>query len=160
MKLYIKQRVFTYKDKFDVKNAFNKKEYKVIGKIFALSKRFEIKNNDNLRVALVKKHIFSILPKYKIKLKGESYTLKRSFTFFKKKYKLSKLGWEVKGDFLNHDYDIKKGSKTIMRIKKHWFRWGDSYELDIPKNENVLLSLCIAVIIDAEIASDKELDNN
>ena len=158
MKLYIKQRVFTYKDKFDIRNAFNQVEYKAIGKIIALSKRFNIEDSNGKKVAVIKKRIFSIFPQYKIKIvDGENYHLKRKLTFFKQKYKITPLDWELKGDFFDHNYDVVHKHNKIMSIRKKWFKWGDTYELDIPNDSNALLCLCIAVAIDAEIASDKKM---
>ncbi len=160
MKLYIKQKVFTYKDKFEVRNAAFVTEYFVKGKIVALSKRFNIEDNKGKKVAVIKKKIFTFFPKYKITIDKETYVLKRKFTFFKQKYKLSPLSWELKGDFLNHNYDVLDGNQKIMSMRKHWFKWGDSYELDIPNKKNALLSLCIAIAIDAELARDKKMIQN
>lgn len=162
MKLYIKQRVFTYKDKFNINNHSGDLEYKAIGKIFALSKRFNIENKKGKKVAVIKKKIFSIFPHYKINIIGDrTYHLKRKFTFFKQKYTLKPIDWELKGDFIGRNYEVKHKNETIMSIHKQWFKWGDSYELDIPKHNNVLLSLCTAIAIDAEIASDQEtIDKN
>lgn len=158
MKLYIKQRVFTYKDKFQIKNSSDQVEYTAIGKIIALSKRFTIENSKGKKVAVIKKRIFTIFPQYRINiLEDKTYTLKRKFTFFKQKYKVKPLDWELKGDFLSHNYQVMDHKTTIMSISKKWFKWGDTYELDIPNKANELLALCIAVAIDAEIASDKEV---
>ena len=158
MKLYIKQRVFTYKDKFDIRNSLNAVEYTAKGKILALSKRFNIEDNKGKRVAIIKKKIFSIFPNYKIKIiDDKTYHLKRKFTFFKHKYKVTPLDWELKGDFIDHNYEMKGKEGTIMSIRKQWFKWGDSYELDIPNKKNALLSTCIAIAVDAELASDKEM---
>lgn len=158
MKLYIKQRVFTYKDKFDIRNSSNNVEYTVKGKIFALSKRFNISNSKGKKVAVIKKKIFSIFPQYKINIVDDrTYHLKRKFTFFKQKYRVKPLGWELKGDFINRNYEILNNKETIMTFHKHWFKWGDSYELDIPNHNNALLSLCIAIAVDSEIAVDKKI---
>ena len=161
MKLYMNQRVFTYKDKFNIKNAFNGVEYTANGKILALTKRFTIDDKNGKKVAVIRKKIISIFPNYKIKIVGgENYKLKRKFTFFKHKYKVKPLDWELKGDFIDHNYEMKGKEGTIMSIRKKWFQWGDTYELDIPNENNALLSLCIAIAVDAELASDKKMVNN
>lgn len=158
MKLYIKQRVFTYKDKFDIRNSSNHVEYTAKGKIFALSKRFNISNSKGKKVAVIKKRIFSIFPQYKIEIIGDrTYRLKRKFTFFKQKYTVKPIDWELKGDFINRNYEVLNKKETIMSFRKHWFKWGDSYELDIPNHNNALLSLCLAIAVDSERADDKEI---
>ena len=47
-----------------------------------------------------------------------------------------------------------------MKLRKHWFTWGDSYELDIPDDHDALLALCIAVSVDYEIFKDQSNANN
>ncbi|CAM3610732.1 LURP-one-related/scramblase family protein [Erysipelothrix urinaevulpis] len=160
MKLYIKQKVFTYKDKFEVRNEHFDLEYKVAGKLFALSKRFNVEDSKGKRVASIKKKIFTFRPHYKITIGDETYTLKRNITFFKHKYVMSNLNWVTSGDFINRKYSIKDKNTTIMSMQKQWFKWGDSYELSINHQQNALLSLCIAIAIDAELASDKKMVRN
>ena len=79
----------------------------------------------------------------------ETATVKRLFTFFKPKYECKELGWEINGNFLEHAYSINKDSLTIASISKKWFAWGDTYEIDIPDNNNVIDVLAVVIIIDA-----------
>ncbi len=40
-----------------------------------------------------------------------------------------------------------------MSITKHWFTWGDSYELTIENKDDAVLCLGIVIAIDAAIDS-------
>jgi yxjI len=51
MKLYIKQKVFTIKDKFTVKDEAGNDKYFVEGKLLSLGKKFYIYNMEKEEVA-------------------------------------------------------------------------------------------------------------
>ena len=51
MKLYIKQKVFTIKDKFTVKDEAGNDKYFVEGKLLSLGKKFYIHNMEKEEVA-------------------------------------------------------------------------------------------------------------
>ena len=47
-----------------------------------------------------------------------------------------------------HEYSLEDYKGIVMSMSKHWFTWGDSYELDIVDPDNEVLCLCIALAID------------
>ena len=53
MKLYIKQKVFTIKDKFTVKDEAENDKYFVEGKLLSLGKKFYIYNMEKEEVAYI-----------------------------------------------------------------------------------------------------------
>ena len=56
--------------------------------------------------------------------------------------------WEVRGDFLHHEYTIQKGEETIATVTKKWLSFGDSYTLDVAEDKNVVPALCVMVALD------------
>ena len=156
MKYYIKQRVFTFREKFDIKDQHDRVAYKVVGRIMTLSKKFDIMDTKGKSKAKVRRQIISIFPRYSIKIDGEKYVLKRKFSFFKHKFVVTNTNWKLKGDFINRSYDILENGHAVMTLRKHWFSWGDSYEIRIPKKEDELLALAIAIALDAELARNKQ----
>lgn len=156
MKFYIKQRVFTFRERFDIKDQNDRVAYSVVGRIMTLSKKFDIMDPKGKSKAKVRRQILSIFPRYTIKIDGNKYVLKRKFSFFKHKFVVTNTDWKLKGDFINRTYDIIENGKPVMTLRKHWFKWGDSYEIRIPKKENELLALSVAIALDAELARNKQ----
>lgn len=159
MKLYIKQKVFTLGERFYVKDEHGNDVYYVEGSFLRIPKEFNIYEISGKHVARIEKQMFRLLRRYDIETENHEVTLKRHFTFMFSKFSLEGLDWELEGSFLAHDYRLIKGERPIMAIKKHWFTWGDSYELDITHDEDALLSLCIVIAVDAAVRDDNSKAN-
>lgn len=154
MKLYIKQSVFTLGERFYVKDENGDNVYYVEGSFLRIPKMFTIYNMRNEVVSVIEKQMFRMLPHYDINVDGRNVTLKREFTFFKNRFTLVGTDWEIVGDIWDHEYQLVQMRKPIMNLSKHWFTWGDSYELNIADESDAVLSLSVVIAIDAAVASD------
>lgn len=151
MKLYIKQCVFSFSESFEVRNENNAVVYYVKGSFFSIPKNFKIYDVNERQVGMIEAQLFRWMPHYDISTQSHNITLKRSFTFLKQSYELIGTPWVLKGDFWSHEYRVINGTTPIMSISKHWFTWGDSYELNILNEEDALLCLAIVIAVDAEL---------
>lgn len=148
MKLYIKQKVFSWADKFTVKDESGQDKYYVKGEAFSFGKKLHIMNTHEEQVAFIEQKVLSFLPKYLVYVnENQVAEIVKEFSFLRPKYSIKGLGWEINGDFLSHNYEIICGGMSIVSIKKEWMTWGDSYELDIadPKDEMIALSVVLAI---------------
>jgi len=148
MKLYIKQKVFSWRDRFSVKDEAQCDRWYAQGEIFTLGRKLHVFDVNGVEVAYIRQKVFSFLPRYFIELDGREYEFVRELTFMRPKYSIRNLDWKVEGNFWEHDYTVSGGNGDIMRITKAWFSWGDFYELDIIDERNELLCLCVALAID------------
>ena len=148
MKLYIKQKVFSWRDKFFIKDELGSDRYYAEGEIFSWGRKLHLRDMSGQEVAFISQKVFSFLPKYFIEIGGYTYTLVKEFTFLKQRLHIEGIPWRMEGDFWAHEYSLLDQNGTVMRMSKHWFTWGDSYELDIPDPANGLMSLCIALAVD------------
>lgn len=154
MKLYIKQKVFSWNDKFSVKGEDEQDLYYVEGEFFSWGKKLHVFDKHHNEVAFIRQKLMSWLPRYTVEIDGrEICHIVKSFTFFKQRYELDGLPWHVEGDFWAHEYTVLENTREVMRMSKHWFTWGDSYELDVQRDEDGLLCLCVMLAIDAAMAS-------
>lgn len=148
MKLYIKQKVFSWKDRFFIKDENGSDRYSAGGEIFSWGRKLHVYDASGIETAFIRQKVWSWLQRYYIELGGQTYTLVKEFSFFRPRFRLEGVPWRMEGDFWSHEYTLGDGQGTVMRISKQWFTWGDSYELDIPSPENELLCLCIALAMD------------
>jgi uncharacterized protein YxjI len=155
MKLYIKQAVFSWRDKFAVWDEQEHERWFAQGEIFTWGRKLHIYDPQENEVAFIRQKVMSLLPRYFIELGGNTYTLVKAFTLLKPRFRLENTNWTIGGNFLAHEYEAVDGAERVMSLSKHWFTWGDSYELDIPNPENELLGLCVALAIDC-INADAE----
>lgn len=153
MKLYMKQRVFSWTDRFDIADEYGASRYYVEGELFSWGKKLHIYNNMGQEVAFIGQKVMSWLPRYSVEINGVVVaTIVKDFTFFSPSYHVEGLPWEMDGDFWAHDYVMYEGQHEIMRLSKAWFTWGDSYEIDIHDPQNEILCLSVALAVDCAVA--------
>ena len=149
MKLYIKQKVFSWSDKFTVKDEMGNDRYLVEGEIFSFGKKLHVYDLQGREVAFIKQELWSWMPTYYVFCGDRQVAqIKKEFTFFFPKYTIEGLGWEINGSFMAHDYEITQNGFPIVSIRKEWMTWGDSYELNISNPRDEIVALAVVLTID------------
>ena len=157
MKLYIKEKVFSWSDTFFVKDELGNDKYTIEGEIFSLGKKLHVCDRHGAEVAFIKQELFTFLPQFTVSVGGaEVARVKREFSLFRPRYTIEGPGWDVEGSFWEHEYQITDNGRPIVTITKEWMTWGDSYELDIADFVDEILALAVVLTIDCI----KEQQNN
>ena len=159
MKLYIKQKVFSWRDRFAVKDEAQNDRWFAQGEIFTLGRKLHVYDASGFEVAFIRQKLLSLLPRYYIELGGKEYEFVKELTLIKPKYSIRNLDWTVDGNFWEHEYSVTDGQGYVMRISKAWLSWGDFYELDIIDEQNEQLCLCVALAIDCITADAAKKSN-
>lgn len=155
MKLYIAQHVFSWNDRFTVRDEQGRDRYYVEGELFSWGKKLHVYDLTDREVAYIEQKVWRFLPEYHVYVGGNcAAKIVKEFTFFSPKYSIEGLGWEIEGDFLLHDYYIHRGLSEIVSIHKEWMTWGDCYELDIADPRDALIALAVVLTIDCVMASN------
>lgn len=150
MYLYMKQKVFSWKDKFSIQNEYGEDKYYVEGKVISIGKKLRVYDTAGNELAFVNQKVVSLMPKFCVEMNGEEVAvIKKKFTLLKPKYFIEGPGWEVQGDFLGHDYTIMNGSQPVVSIHKKWMAWGDTFELNITDEQHEVLAMAVVLAIDA-----------
>ncbi len=152
MDLYIKERVFTWGDKFDVCDRNGTPRYHVAGEVFSWGKKLHVYDRSGREVAFVKQELFALLPCYKVYVnQQEVATIRRQFTFFRPRYTVDGLGWDVNGSFWQHNYQITQNGRPVVDIEKEWLTWGDTYHLHVADSANEIIALAVVLTIDCVV---------
>ena len=150
MRLYMKQKVFSLKDRFTIKNEAGEDVYSVEGKFISLGKKLHILDTNGEEVAFVKQELLTLLPKFTVEQHGEPVAqIQKKFTFLKPKYEVTGLDWTIEGNLFAHDYTIFAGAREIVSIHKKWMSWGDTFELDVAEDADPTLTVAVVLAIDA-----------
>ena len=150
MKLYMKQKVFSLKDRFTIKNEAGEDVYTVEGKFISLGKKLHILDTNGEEVAFVKQELLTLLPKFTVEQHGEPVAqIQKKLSFLKPKYVVTGLDWPIEGNLLAHDYTILSGERAIVSIHKKWMSWGDAFELDVADDADPTLTVAVVLAIDA-----------
>lgn len=145
MRLYIKQRVFTFKDKYDIYDENQNPIYYVEGKMFSFFDQISLYNTHHQLEFFIKKKFSMFLSKYEIYKGSMIYAqVQQKFSFMKRRLDItSQIGnIQINGDFFSHNYTISLNDCILGSVRKKWLSWGDSYELDIPSSDYSSFFLC------------------
>ncbi|MBG0918743.1 LURP-one-related/scramblase family protein [Exiguobacterium sp. SRB7LM] len=146
--LYMKQKVFSLRGRFTIKDADGHDQYFIEGSFMKFPKSFEIKDTSGQTVTTITKKTFSFLPKFFVEVDGtDMMTISKEFSFFKPKYSIDAAGIDVQGDWWDMDFNVTKNGQSIGSVQKKWFSWGDSYEIRVeePEMEHLLISIVVAI---------------
>lgn len=150
MKLYLKQKVFSWGDKFTVYDENGNDKYYVKGEVFSFGKKLHIYDLSGNEVCYIYQKLMSFLPKYFISKNGEDVAqVVKNFTLFHQSYSIEGFNWSVEGDFFAHEYEISSQTGTVAVISKEWFTWGDAYEISIAEGVDEIDALAVVLVIDA-----------
>ena len=156
MNLYIKQHIFTWGDKFSIYDEMGNEKYYVEGEVFTWGKKLHLYDGHGRELSFIEQEVLTFLPKYHISRDGvEIAEVVKEFTFFKHEYSVNGLGWQVHGDFWDHEYEITDNGRTIASVSKEWMTRGDSYEIRFGADVDEITALSVVLVIDACIEAER-----
>ncbi len=164
MRFYIKQKVFSFRDKFKVTDETQKELYQVQGKMISIQNKLALQNMDGSTVLHAKKKLFRVFPQYSIftphdeevAVVRKKFALRPTFSV-----EVGHQELRVEGSFFGHSFGVFNDTGEIASIQKKVISWGDTYEIDIHDENNLELYLFIVIIIDQIIHESKsKIDNN
>ncbi len=153
MKLYIRQKVFSWRDRFTVRDEAGNDRWYAVGELFSWGHKLHVTDADGNEVLYIREKVWSFMPRFRIYM-GDAMIAEivREFTFLRPRYRIEGLGWRVDGTFWEHDYTVSDGERTVVTIHKQWMTWGDCYELDIADPADELPALAAVLAIDCAMA--------
>lgn len=154
MRLYFKQRLFSWFDSYDIYNEDGSTAYTVEGKL-AWGHCLHILDAAGDHVGTVQERVLTLLPRFEMYL-GEAYlgSIQKRFTFFTPRFDVEYSGWQVQGDVLEWDYTVTEACGALVaRISKEPFHWTDAYVIDVANPLDALCVLMLVLAIDAKKCS-------
>ncbi|SOC39318.1 LURP-one-related/scramblase family protein [Ureibacillus acetophenoni] len=146
---YIKQKVFSLKGKFTVKDQEENDVYYVEGSFMRIPKTYSIMNTRQEEVALITKKTFSFLPKFYVEVNGRDIlTIKKEFSFLKARYTIDAAGIDVQGNWWDMEFEVYQHGELVAQVSKEWFTWGDSYKVQVINEEMETIIIALVVAID------------
>lgn len=161
MKLYMKQKVFSWADTFTVKDQMGEDKYSIKGEVFSWGKKLHVYDRSGREVAFIRQKLWTFMPRYMVSVNGTDVAeIVKEFTFLRPKYSILGPGWDVDGSFWEHDYEVTENGRPIVSIRKEWMTWGDTYELDIADTGNEVMALAVVLAIDCVLDAQQNANNS
>lgn len=153
MRYLMRQKLFSFRDDFIIKDEFDRDVFRVVGQVFSFGKQLSFYSIEGLELAFIRQQVFAWGPTYEIYRGGQLYaTVKKNlFTFFNCSFEIDIPGpndLRAEGDFSDHNYRIVQGPNIVGFISKQWFSWADSYGVETAQGADDILLLACTVVID------------
>lgn len=153
MRYILKQKLFSLGDDFYIKDDAERDVYFVDGKAFSIGDQLSFQDLEGNELAFIKQRVLSWGKTYEIVRDGEvaAVVKKELFALFHHRFTVDVPGpddLEAEGNFTDHEYVFRRGQRTVATISKRWFSWTDTYGVEVAPEEDPVLILASAVVVD------------
>lgn len=153
MRYIMKQKLFSLGDDFFVKDEAGRDVYFVDGKAFSFGDQLSFQDLEHHELAFIKQRVFSWGKTYEIVRDGQvaAVVKKHLFALFHHRFTVDVPGpddLEAEGNFTDHEYTFRRGTRTVATVSKQWFSWTDTYGVEVGPEEDPVLILASAVVVD------------
>jgi len=161
MRYIMKQKLFSWGDKFRIQNEAGQDVFFVDGRAFSLGNKLSFEDMAGNELAFIQQKLLSWGPTYEISRSGQLAAIvkKHLFTFFNCRFTVDVPGpddLEAQGNFLDMEYTFTRGTQTVAQVSKKWFSWSDTYGVDIADGQDDVLILASTVVIDMVCHADNK----
>lgn len=151
MILYIKQKIFSFTDSYNVFDENLQPIYKINSEFLAFLSKIHLCDLNGNELFFIKKKLKFILPEYEIYKGNTLYAeVKKEFSFFSPRLTVtSPFGeYQIEGNFIGMDFNITCDGMLFGTISKEWLSLGDSYKLQIADDKNAAFFTALVIAID------------
>lgn len=154
MKRYIlRQKIISITDSFTIRTVDDDEAFHVNGRLLSIGDKLVLRDAKGSDRIVIKEKILRIRPTYQIKHNGKVLATinKRLLTVVRDKFKVAVRGGpdlEIVGNIWAHEYRILRQGKETAHVSKAWISLTDRYGLQVEDEDNALLYLACAIVID------------
>ncbi len=158
MKFYIKQKVFTFKDQFNITDENQNLKYQIKGKFMSITNKLDLMDPSGNVILHANRKVFTFMPKYFIydKNNQEIAVIQKKLALVPKfNLQIRYKDMTVSGSLFAHSFVIYENEQPVASIQKKYISWGDTYEIEILREEDVELFLFVVIVLDQVIHEKK-----
>jgi uncharacterized protein YxjI len=156
----MRQKLLSIGEDYTIEDDGGRPVYRVDGKVLSIRETFVIEDMSGREVATIREKKLAIRDSMKILRDGNTIaTVKKALISpFSDRFDVEVEGGDdlkVKGDLLDHEYEIRRDGDTVATVSKHWFSFRDTYGIEIAPGQDDALILAVCVALD-EMAHDPD----
>lgn len=161
MRYVMSEKFLAWGNDFAIRDAEGRDVFFIDGAAFSFGDKLSFQNMTGTELAFIDQKLLSWGPTYEIHRDGRlaAVVKKQLFTFFRCAFTVDVPGpddLEATGDFLDHEYTFERGGRTVARVSKQWFSWTDTYGIEVAEDEDDVLILASAIVIDMVCHEDRD----
>jgi uncharacterized protein YxjI len=153
MRYVMREKFFAWGNDFTIKDEDGRDVYFVDGKAFSLGHKLSFQDMEGNELAFIRQRLMAWGPTYQIERDGEVLAVvkKHLLTLFTCKFTVDVPGpddLEASGDLFDHEYSFRRGHHNVAWVSRRWMSWTDTYGVEVEPDEDDILILASAVVID------------
>lgn len=162
MKLYLRQRIFSFADNYDITDEAKNPIYKVKSKLISFGSKMSILDQNQREVYFIRQKVWHFMPHYQIEKNGEPVGMViRRFGFRPRFEMQGQLGnYSIQGNVWAFDFEILKGQDIIATVHKKFFSMTDSYEISVLNDAEQDLIITLVLVFDTCIHNNQSRGGN
>ena len=153
MRYVMKRNAFSFGGDFTITNEAGGDVYWLRGQLWSLGKNYSFQDLAGNELARIEQKLLSLGATYNIYHQGELAAVVKEhlFTLFNHVFSIDVPGpddLEAKGDFFDAEYTFTRRNQSVAEVSKRWFSWTDTYGVDIADDQDQVLILASALVIE------------
>lgn len=146
----IRQKIFSFGDKFTIVDGNDRGVFDVVGQVFSIGNKLTIYDIDGRETLYIEQKLFKLLAEYEIYNEGQNVALvKQQWSLFRPKINITSIygDFTIEGDIISYDFTIYRDGRPVAIIRKELFTFTDFYTVDIlvDKDHDFILGLVIVI---------------
>ena len=153
MKYQMREQMFAIGDDYWIETDSGQRAFKVDGKALRIRKTLVLETPSDDEVFTIQKKLLSIRDTMEIGHGGKTVATvtKALIAPLGERFRIEVEGGddlEARGNVVDHEYVIERGSDVVAEVSKRWFRMRDTYGIEIATSQDAALILAVTVCID------------
>ena len=148
----MKEKMISIGDDYWIEDESGERAFRVNGKAARIRDSWVLEDVRGNEVASIRERKMSIRDAIKIEFGGHEATVKKAMIGFRDRFHVEVEHGEdltVKGNIVDHDYEIERDGKKIGEVSKKWLRARDTYGVEVRDDADTVLVLAVTVAVDA-----------
>ncbi|MCE9571806.1 MAG: hypothetical protein K8W52_01490 [Deltaproteobacteria bacterium] len=152
MRYQLRQRFWSLTARFAIANDRAEEVATVDSEPFSLGTRLSLKDARGVERAVINRRLLSWQPTYELFRDGAlAAVVHKQFTLFRCAFTIDVPGPDdlvATGSMLDHEYVFTRGDRAVAHVTKAWPALADCYGVELLPDEDAILILASAIVID------------
>ena len=148
----MREQLISIGDDYWIEDDAGHRAFKVNGKAARIRDTWVLEDAHGEEVASIRERKLTVRDSIKIDLGGREAKVKKAMLGIRDRFHVEVERGEdltVKGNFVDHEYEIERDGKKIAEVSKKWLRARDTYGVEVRNPADVVLALAVTVAVDA-----------
>lgn len=151
---HMRQRLMAVGDDYWVQDAAGQRVFRIDGKIARLRKTLLMEHPDGREIYKLKEHVINVRDTMAIEDAAGTVALVKHALInpirerFSVEFERGGGEWEIHGNVVDHEYEIKGPAGKIGEVSKKWLRAADTYSVEVEHDQDPALVIAVAIVID------------